>query len=101
MENRDTELHAETDEVRGGSTPHVVRWVLIISTLLAIVLLSIIWMTGALTQGDVEEEATVDQIIQDTSPGSDTDGVVLEGTDEIEDAPQPGSDQVPPGRVAN
>ncbi len=49
MENRGGEIHVETDEARGGSTPHIVRWVLIISTFLAIALLSIIWITGALS----------------------------------------------------
>lgn len=47
MERQGDEIHIETDEARGGSTPHVVRYVLVISTLLAIVALSIIWMTGA------------------------------------------------------
>lgn len=49
MENRGGEIHVETEEARGGSTPHIVRWVLAISTLLAIALLSIIWITGAIS----------------------------------------------------
>ena len=47
MERLGDEVHVETDEVRGGSTPHIVRWVLGISLFLAIVLLSAAWMTGA------------------------------------------------------
>lgn len=37
-----------TDQARAGSTPHVVRYVLGFSLLLAIILLSIIWIIPAL-----------------------------------------------------
>ena len=47
MERQGEEVHIETNEVRGGSTPHIVRYVLIISLILAVVALSLIWMTGA------------------------------------------------------
>lgn len=54
MERQGDEVHIETNEARGGSTPHIVRYVLIISLLLAVVALSLIWMTGAAStpQGD-------------------------------------------------
>ena len=48
MEKQGDEVHIETDEARGGSTPHIVRYVLLISMLLAIGFLSIAWITGAL-----------------------------------------------------
>jgi len=48
MERHGDEVEMETDEARGGSTPHIVRYVLIISTSLAIVALTIIWVTGSL-----------------------------------------------------
>lgn len=48
MEKRGNEVHIPTDEARGGSTPHIVRYVLVISLLLAIAFLSITWITGAL-----------------------------------------------------
>ncbi len=51
MEDRGGEIHIETDEARGGSTPHIVRYVLIISMILAIGLLSIVWITGAINAG--------------------------------------------------
>ncbi len=51
MERQGDEIHVATDEARGGSTPHIVRWVLGISLFLAIALLSITWITGALTFG--------------------------------------------------
>ncbi|HWK41336.1 MAG TPA: hypothetical protein VNR60_05330 [Croceibacterium sp.] len=55
MENdTDNRLHAETDAARAGSTPNVVRWILAISLLAAIILLSAIWITGALTNDDAQ-----------------------------------------------
>lgn len=47
MERQGEEVHVTTDEARGGNTPHIVRYVLVISLLLVIVALSAIWMTGA------------------------------------------------------
>lgn len=77
MERRGDEVHVESTEASGGSKEGVVRWVLIIGTLLAIVFLSIIWMTGAAFQGDVEEEATVSGIIDSRQEeGDDTDSIV-------------------------
>ena len=51
MERHGDEIHVATDEARGGSTPHIVRWVLGISLFLAIALLSMTWITGALSFG--------------------------------------------------
>lgn len=58
MENRSGEIHISTDEARGGSTSHVVRWVLGISLLAAIALLSALWMTGAALQNGDEPSST-------------------------------------------
>ena len=49
MERQGDEIHIETNEARGGSTPHVVRYVLIVSTALAAIALTVIWVTGALS----------------------------------------------------
>ena len=54
MGNEDKEIHIETDEVRGGESSGVVRWVLLIGTAVAIVLLSIVWITGAADSTDEE-----------------------------------------------
>lgn len=87
MAHRDDETHIGTDEARGGSQEGVVRWVLIIGTLLAIVLLSIIWMTGAATQGDVEEEATASGRIDSMeNDGAGTDGIVSGDLEEMDTA---------------
>jgi hypothetical protein len=48
MEKNGDEIHLTTEEARGAVTQHGVRYVLIISLALAIVVLSAIWMTGTL-----------------------------------------------------
>lgn len=48
MERIGDEVHVTTDEARGAATPHIVRYVLMISLVLAIIALSAIWMTGAM-----------------------------------------------------
>ena len=48
MQRQGDEVHIETDEARGGSTPHIVRYVLAIGLFLAIAALSLVWITGAL-----------------------------------------------------
>ena len=92
MRNEGGEFHSETDEARAGSTPHVVRWILGISLAAAIILLSAIWIFGAMTQGDIEEEANVSQMMRDAQEAenerSDIDGVVSQEADEFApDAP--------------
>lgn len=88
------EVHSETDAARAGSTPHIVRWILVISLLAAIVLLSIIWITGAATQSDAESSQTQKVEVQESrataeQSGDQTDSIVHEGFDEIE-AAEPG-----------
>ncbi len=64
MERQGDEVHIETVEARGGSTPHIVRYILVISLFLAIAALTLIWVTGALTtpqgtrEGPVTNQAT-------------------------------------------
>jgi hypothetical protein len=52
METRGEEVHLDKEEARSGTTPHIVRYVLVISLALAIVALSAIWMTGAFNAPD-------------------------------------------------
>ena len=47
MEREGDEVHIDTEEVSGGDTDKSVSYVLVIGTLLAILALSAIWMTGA------------------------------------------------------
>lgn len=79
--NRRTRID-ETD-AKGGSNEGVVRWVLVISLALAIIALTLIWVTGALTQGPVESQENVARKVeaQRDAAGSDDssiDGVVAD-----------------------
>jgi hypothetical protein len=58
MEDRSGKIHLTTDEARGGTTSHGVRWVLAFSLLAAIVLLSIMWMTSASMHSDAEDKTS-------------------------------------------
>ena len=49
MERQGDEVHLTESEASGGVQPHIVRWVLAISLLLAVGLLSAIWIIGAIT----------------------------------------------------
>ena len=79
------EVHLETTEASGGSKENVGRWVLIVGTLAAILFLGGIWITGALTQGDVEEEVTVSENIRSAEEDDGAnDGILIENADTIE-----------------
>ena len=80
MHNEGDEVHVSEQEVSAGSKEGVGRWVLAIGTLLAIILLSIVWIIPALTQGDVEEEATVSGKISSQEDGEETDSIIEEET---------------------
>ena len=43
------EVHLDADEARAGDTPHIVRYVLMIGLFLAIVAMSVIWISGAVS----------------------------------------------------
>lgn len=83
MDQDRREIHIDSNAARGGSTPHIVRWVLAISLLLAIVVMSLVWIIPALNQGDVEEEITASGIADSTASGSSTDGIVSDNADEM------------------
>ena len=59
MERRGDEVHVNTSEARGGSTPHIVRYVLFISLFLAIAALSVVWITGAMTTPTNDQEGPI------------------------------------------
>ncbi len=61
MERRGGETHVDTNEARAGSTPHIVRYVLIISILLAIVAMSAIWITGAANTSSSQDNEVVEK----------------------------------------
>ena len=79
MEQHNGHVHIDEEEASGGSKEGVVRWVLLGGLVLVIALLSVTWIVGAASQGDVEEEATVSGKIQSMEEdGSDTDSVVTQ-----------------------
>lgn len=59
MERHGDEVEVTTTEARGGSTPHIVRYVLAISLLLAIVALSLVWISGAASSDQPEDSGPV------------------------------------------
>jgi hypothetical protein len=70
------EVHIDAEEASGGSKEGVVRWVLAGGLILAILLMSIVWIIPAMTQGDIEEEATVSGEISSMEGGDSTDSIV-------------------------
>ena len=71
------EVHVDEVEASGGSKEGVVRWVLAGGLILAILLMSIVWIIPALSEGDVEEEATMSGELQSMEEeGDGTDSIV-------------------------
>ena len=101
MERQGDEVHVNEREASGGSKEGVVRWILIVGLLLAIVLLSVIWMTGALTQGDVEEEATVSGEIRSQEGGESTDSIIMDDADAMDNAEPADDTAVPVDTIEN
>lgn len=58
MERQGSEVHVDEVEASGGSKEGVVRYILIIGTVLAIVALTITWMTGAFTHDGYEDQSS-------------------------------------------
>lgn len=91
----DEEVHIRDTEATAASRENVGRWVLIFSTLIAIVLLGAVALFGGLSQDTVEEEATVSSRIQSVEDENTDDGVLLGeeagaadlGEDQVTDTP--------------
>lgn len=56
MHREGEEVHVSEEEATGASREGVVRWVLIFGTLLAVIGLSTVWITGAATRSDPDAE---------------------------------------------
>lgn len=56
MERIGEEVHITTTEASGGVTHHGVRYMLLFSLGMAIVLLSLIWITGSYLSGEKTEK---------------------------------------------
>lgn len=50
MERQGDEIHVNEEEASGGTQPHIVRYILGISLLLATALMSLVWIVGSITR---------------------------------------------------
>ena len=50
MDREGDEVHVSQEEASGGVQPHIVRYVLGVSLLLIVVLMSLIWILGSVTR---------------------------------------------------
>jgi hypothetical protein len=56
MDRQGDEVHIRTTEARGGSTPHVVRYILVISLALLITAFAVIYLTGVASSDAPERQ---------------------------------------------
>lgn len=95
MPRSDRPTRLDETDAKAGSNEGVVRWVLLISLALAILALTVIWVTGALTQDPVESQMNVERRIearqeQAAPADSSIDGITSTDAD-AGDAPAPAS----------
>jgi hypothetical protein len=50
MERQGDEVHVSEEEASGGVQPHIVRYILGVSLLLVVILMSAIWILGSVTR---------------------------------------------------
>lgn len=50
MEREGDEIHVSEEEASGGTQPHIVRYVLGISLILIVLLMSAVWIVGSITR---------------------------------------------------
>ena len=50
MERDGEEVHVSQEEASGGVQPHIVRYVLGVSLILVVILMSVIWIVGSVTR---------------------------------------------------
>lgn len=68
-------------DAKAGSNEGVVRWVLLISLGAAIIALTFIWVTGALTQGPVESQMNVERKVEAQRDEAQGEGGLAEQAD--------------------
>ena len=92
MQTNGERVHADVDDARAGSTPNIVRWVLAISLLAVIVLLTAIWVIGAWSSD--QNNQTADAQIRAAHEGAQTDSIVSDHADQM-NAAKPGESKEP------
>ena len=80
------EVHIEDDDASAGEKSGHMRWVLGVSLVLVVVLLSAVWMFGAATQGDDEDEVSVSNKINEAGDAEATDGIITDEQVDGDDA---------------
>ncbi|MFC3212931.1 MULTISPECIES: hypothetical protein [Novosphingobium] len=63
MERRKEEVHLGDVEARSGSTPGIVRYILLISLVLVILGFSAVWLTGVLTTPETGGHADTERAV--------------------------------------
>lgn len=76
----------DATDAKAASNEGVMRWVLGISLALAIIALTVIWVTGALTQDPVESQMNVErreEAVREQGVGADSmaDGITVDDPD--------------------
>ena len=61
MQRFGEEVHLDDDEARGGSTPHIVRYVLGASLILAVLAMSAVWIGRSLADRPNSQPVTAEQ----------------------------------------
>jgi hypothetical protein len=59
MHREGEEVHIDKDEARAGSTPHIVRWVLVASLSILVILFTLTFVVGVDQASDGRESANV------------------------------------------
>ena len=89
------EVHIEDDDASAGTKTGHVRWILGISLLAAVAILSAIWIFGAFTQSDVENESSRASTEQETPAETmDTDPVLTDADNDPAELETPQDDTV-------
>jgi len=88
------QIHVDVDEARAASTPNVTRWVLSISLLAVIILLSAIWIIGAWSSD--QDTQTVDAQVraEHKAASGHNDSIVSDHADQMK-AAKPGENNEP------
>lgn len=95
MQSQGDEIHADVEEARAASTPNVVRWVLTLSLVAAIVLLTAIWVIGAWSSDQNNQTVSAQVRAQQKAGGSGpNDSIVSDRADQMK-AAKPGQNTEP------
>ena len=92
MQTNGEHIETEVDRARAGSTPNIVRWVLGISLLAVIVLLTAIWVIGAWSSD--QNSQTADAQVRAAHESGQNDANVSDHADQM-NAATPGESKEP------